>query len=61
MNVSNNCIDYDGSRYIAQALKVNKTLTHLNLSLNSFSDKAGMKFFKDLMMNRTLENLNTSF
>jgi hypothetical protein len=41
LDISNNQIDYDGSRYLAQALKINTTLTHLNMRLNCLDDKAG--------------------
>lgn len=60
LNLSNNQISYDGSRYIAQSLKINKSLQMLNLSLNSFNDKAGMKFFKDLGINKSIIDLDLS-
>jgi Ran GTPase-activating protein (RanGAP) involved in mRNA processing and transport len=41
LDISNNQIDYDGSRYLAQALKINTTFTHLNMRLNCLDDKAG--------------------
>lgn len=56
--MSNNSIGYDGSRYIAQALKLNSTLEYLNLKLNSIDDKAGAKFFKDLTFNTNLKILD---
>jgi hypothetical protein len=55
LNLSNNAIAYDGSRYIAQALKLNSTLDYLNLKLNAIDDKAGAKFFKDLTFNTNLK------
>lgn len=58
LNLSNNTIGYDGSRYIAQALKLNSTLEYLNLKLNSIDDKAGAKLFKDLTFNTNLKILD---
>lgn len=58
LNLSNNSIGYDGSRYLAQAIKLNETLENLNLKLNSFDDKAGAKFFKDLAFNTNLKILD---
>lgn len=48
LDLSNNGIGVSGSRYLAYALKLNKSLEYLNLALNSFDDKAGFKFFGDL-------------
>ena len=48
LNLSNNKVQYDGSRYIACALKLNTNLENLDLSLNQITDKGGNKFFKDL-------------
>ncbi len=56
--MSNNVIGFDGSRYLAQALKLNSTLEYLNLKLNSIDDKAGAKFFKDLTFNTNLKILD---
>ena len=47
LNLSNNAIGFDGSRYLAQALK-----------LNAIDDKAGAKFFKDLTFNTSLRILD---
>ena len=58
MDLSDNQIGYDGSRFLAQAVKSNKTLEELNLKLNQFRDKAGARFFKDLESNKTLRILN---
>jgi len=52
LDLSNNAIGYTGSRYLAKALRLNKSLENLNLSLNSFDDKAGSKFFSDLVVNK---------
>jgi len=60
LDLSNNELGYDGSRYLSQALKINKTLKCLNLRLNGLSDKAGMKFFQDLIYNRGIKELNLS-
>lgn len=60
LNLNNNSISYDGSRYISQALKINKTLEELHLKLNKFDDKAGSKFFKDLSLNTGLKFLDLS-
>ena len=60
LDISNNFIGYDGSRYISQALKVNQNLKSISLRLNNFNDKAGMKFFKDLVVNKGLTDLNIS-
>lgn len=53
MNLADNCISYDGSRFLAQALKVNKSLVSLNLSLNRLDDKAGSKLCIDLLNNNS--------
>lgn len=58
LNLSNNTIGFDGSRYLAQALKLNNTLEHLSLKLNAIDDKAGAKFFKDLTFNTNLKVLD---
>lgn len=61
MNLSDNSIHYEGSRYIAQALKVNKSLKHLNLKLNRIDDKGGAKLCTDLQNNNSqLESLSLS-
>ena len=39
---------------------MNKTLETINLRLNSFSDKAGKKFFTDMMLNKTLKVIDLS-
>ena len=39
-------------------MKLNSTLEILNLKLNSFDDKAGAKFFKDLTFNTGLRFLD---
>jgi Ran GTPase-activating protein (RanGAP) involved in mRNA processing and transport len=41
LNLGDNSINYEGSRYLCQALKVNKSLVDLNLKLNRIDDKAG--------------------
>jgi hypothetical protein len=46
-------INYEGSRYIAQALKVNKSLKSLNLKLNRIDDKGGSKLCIDLLENNS--------
>lgn len=51
LDLSDNCIAYEGSRYLAQALKVNKVLSHLSLKLNRLDDKAGSKLCIDLLNN----------
>jgi Ran GTPase-activating protein (RanGAP) involved in mRNA processing and transport len=58
LNLGNNAIGYNGSRYLAQALKLNSTLEYLSLKLNSIDDKAGAKFFKDLTYNTNLKILD---
>lgn len=60
LDLSDNLISYEGTRYLSQAIKVNKTLQKLNLRLNNFNDKAGMKFFKDVSINKSLLELNLS-
>lgn len=61
MNLSDNSIHYEGSRYIAQALKVNKSLRHLNLKLNRIDDKGGSKLCTDLLNNNSeLESISLS-
>ncbi len=37
---------------------MNKTLQKLNLKLNNIKDKGGAKFFKDLVENESLTELN---
>lgn len=51
LDLSDNNIGYEGSRYLAQALKVNKILKNLSLKLNRLDDKAGSKLCLDLMNN----------
>ena len=59
MNLGDNCINYEGSRYLCQALKVNKSLISLNLKLNRIDDKAGQKMCIDLRVKESrLEYLN---
>lgn len=53
LNLSDNCITYEGSRYLAQALKVNKSLISLDLKLNRLDDKAGSKLCIDLLNNNS--------
>ena len=60
LDLSNNLIGYDGSRFLSQAIKTNKTLQSLNLKLNNIKDKGGAKFFRDLVDNKTLQYLNVS-
>lgn len=61
LDLSDNHIAYEGSRYLAQALKVNKILKNLNLKLNRLDDKAGSKLCIDLMNNQSnLESLSLS-
>lgn len=58
---SNWKIHYEGSRYLGQALRVNKSLTFLSLKLNRLDDKAGNKLCKDIQSNNdTLQELNFS-
>ena len=59
LDLSDNQIHYEGSRYLAQALKVNKILKHLSLKLNRLVDKAGSKLCIDLLNNASnLESLS---
>lgn len=59
LNLGDNCINYEGSRYLCQALKVNKSLVNLNLKLNRIDDKAGQKMCIDLRVKESrLETLN---
>jgi len=61
LDLSDNHIAYEGSRYLAQALKVNKILKNLNLKLNRLDDKAGSKLCIDLLNNSSnLEFLSLS-
>lgn len=60
LDLSDNLIGYEGSRYLSQGLKINKTLQKISLRLNNFNDKAGAKFFKDIAMNRALVEINLS-
>lgn len=54
-------IHYEGSRYLAQALKVNKSLRSMNLKLNRIDDKGGSKLCIDLLNNNAnLEFLSLS-
>ena len=48
LDLSNNAIGLVGSKNLAYALLFNKSLEHLNLSLNSFNDIAGANFFSKL-------------
>lgn len=59
MNLADNSINYEGSRYLCQALKVNTSLVNLNLKLNRLDDKAGSKMCIDLRVkNSKLKVLN---
>jgi Ran GTPase-activating protein (RanGAP) involved in mRNA processing and transport len=61
LNLADNQIAYEGSRYLAQALKVNKVLRDLSLKLNRLDDKAGSKLCIDLHNNHSnLERLSLS-
>jgi hypothetical protein len=61
LDLSDNQIAYEGSRYLAQALKVNKVLKNLSLKLNRLDDKAGSKLCIDLLNNSSnLERLSLS-
>lgn len=53
LNLGDNSIYYEGSRYLAQALKVNKSLINLDLKLNRLDDKAGSKLCIDLLNNNS--------
>lgn len=54
-------IHYEGSRYLAQALKVNRSLRYMNLKLNRIDDKGGSKLCIDLLNNNSnLEFLSLS-
>ena len=55
MNLEDNLIDYGGSRFIASALKVNKSLRHISLKLNRLDDKAGSKLCNDLEQNGVIK------
>jgi len=55
VDISNNQIGYEGSRYLAQTLKKNTSLLGIDIKLNFFNDKAACKFFKDLSGNKTLQ------
>jgi len=59
LDLGDNCIHYQGSRYISQGLKFNKSLKVLSMLLNRIDDKGGMKFCQDLKEhNKSLEELN---
>ena len=45
-------MNYDGSRFLAQALKVNTSLVFLSLKHNRLDDKAGSKLCIDLLNNK---------
>ena len=54
LDLSDNLIGYEGSRFIALALQENSTLETLNLKMNNIGDQGGAGFFKDLIKNTTL-------
>jgi len=59
--LADNQIQYEGSRYLAQALKVNKSLISLNLKLNRIDDKGGSKLCVDLLNNNvTIKEISLS-
>ena len=61
LDLTDNAIAYEGSRYLAQALKVNKVLKNLSLKLNRLDDKAGSKLCIDLLNNSSnLESISLS-
>ena len=53
-------IGAEGAKYIAEALKVNKTLTSVDLSLNYIDDEGGKAIADALDANKTLKVLNMS-
>ena len=54
------CYDPDTARSFTEMLQVNKSLTHLDLSENSFIDSGSHCVFEGLQHNNTLVNLNLS-
>ena len=54
------CYDPDTARSFTEMLQVNKSLTHLDLSDNSFIDSGSHCVFEGLQHNNTLVNLNLS-
>ena len=53
-------ITLDTARSLIKMLQVNKSLTHLDLSINSLSDSGAQIIFEGLQHNNTLVNLNLS-
>ena len=54
------CYDSETARSFTEMLQVNKSLTHLDLSENSFIDSGSHCVFEGLQHNNTLVNLNLS-
>ena len=54
------CYDPETARSFTEMLQVNKSLTHLDLSENSFIDSGSHCVFEGLQHNNTLVNLNLS-
>lgn len=60
LNLQGNDIHRQGAQNLANALKVNTTLTSLSLADNSIGKGGGMAFAETLQINITLEHLNLS-
>lgn len=60
LDISNNQIGYEGARCISLILAENDTLEEFYMKLNFVSDKAGQKFFEDIMTNNGLRVLDLS-
>lgn len=60
LDLGDNIIGNEGAKFLGHALKVNKTLQSINLKINNFTDKSGVRMFKDLINNKSLIFLNLS-
>lgn len=53
LNLCDNQLNYEASRFLCQALRNNSSLIYLNLKLNRLDDKAGSKMCIDLLDSKT--------
>jgi len=62
LDLSDNQIEYHGSRFLAQGIKENSSLLDFNLKLNRIDNKGGQKLCIDLMGHKglVLQRLNLS-
>jgi len=60
LDISDNNIGFEGSRFLSLALQENNTLQKLNIKMNNIGDQGGAALFKDLQQNESLIELNVA-